>query len=136
MPAFTTDDDLRRYVGGIFEVAFADPDLGPRLAATGLVLRVDTTDPAAALTIDCANGMVGLGDLGLTPDATMTMSSADANAFWQGRVNLPVAMARRRITVDGRMGALLTLVPQTKPLFATYLSLLERDGRGDLLVPA
>lgn len=136
MPAFTTDDDLRRYVGGIFEAAFDHPDLGPKVTGTGLVLRVVTTDPSAVLTIDCGNRAVGLGDLGLTPDATMTMSSEDANAFWQGRVNLPVAMARRRITVDGRMGALLKLVPQTKTLFAAYLSLLERDGRTDLLVPA
>lgn len=133
MPAFASDDDLRRYVGGIFEVAFVDPALGPKLTGTGLVLRVVTTDPSAVLTIDCGSAHVGLGDLG-TPDATMTMSSADANAFWQGKLNLPVAMARKKILVDGRMGALLKLVPQTKPLFATYLSLLERDGRTDLLV--
>jgi putative sterol carrier protein len=94
---------------------------------------VTTTDLDAVLTIDLPNAKVGLGDLGLTPDATMRMSSEDANLFWQGKVNLPVAMARKKIVVDGKMGPLLRLLPQTKHLFASYVELLEADGRTDLI---
>jgi hypothetical protein len=135
MAGFASDDDLVRYIGGIFSTALATPDVGPKLRATGLVLKVVTTAPDGVLTIDLGKERIGLGDLGLTPDATMTMSSEDANLFWQGKVNLPLAMARKKIVVDGKMSALLKLVPQTKPLFATYIGLLERDGRSDLLAP-
>jgi len=133
MAGFASAEDLHRYVGGVFEVALDHPEIGPKLRDTGLVLRVVTTDLDAVLTIDLPNAKTGLGDLGLVPDATMTMTSEDANLFWQGKVNLPVAMARKRIVVDGRMAPLLRLLPQTKALFASYLSLLARDGRTDLI---
>jgi hypothetical protein len=136
MAGFATEEDLYRYIGGIFQTALTMPEIGDALRATGLVLRVLTTDPAGELTIDLANANIGLGDLGLTPDATMRMSSEDANLFWQGEVNLPLAMARKRIVVEGKMSSLLKLVPQTKPLFATYIELLQRDGRTDLLARA
>ena len=133
MAGFATAEDLRRYIGGIFETALGMPEIGQKLRDTGLVLKVITTAPDAELTIDLPNEKVGLGDLGLTPDATMRMSSEDANLFWQGKVNLPIAMARKKIVVDGKMAPLLKLVPQTKPLFAIYVDLLEADGRTDLL---
>jgi hypothetical protein len=133
MAGFASDEDLRRYIGGIFETALAMPDIGPKLRDTGLVLKVTIFDPDGELTIDLPNQKVGLGDLGLTPDATMRMSAEDANLFWQGKVNLPIAMARKKIVVDGRMAPLLKLVPQTKPLFALYVGLLQADGRTDLL---
>jgi hypothetical protein len=133
MSGFASEDDLRRYVGGIFEKALELPDIGPKLRDTGLVLHVTTFDPAGELTIDLPNGVVGVGDLGLTPDATMRMSSSDANLFWQGKVNLPLAMARKKIVVEGKMAPLLKLVPQTKPLFAIYVDLLKADNRTDLL---
>jgi hypothetical protein len=133
MAGFASDDDLRRYIGGIFEKALTLPEIGQKLRDTGLVLRVTTVDPDGVLTIDLPNQKVGLGDLGLTPDATMRMSSTDANLFWQGKVNLPLAMARKKIVVDGKMAPLLKLVPQTKPLFAIYVDLLKADNRTDLL---
>lgn len=133
MAGFATEEDLRRYIGGIFETALAMPEIGQKLRDTGLVLKVTTFDPDGELTIDLPNQKIGLGDLGLTPDATMRMSSEDANLFWQGKVNLPIAMARKKIVVDGKMAPLLKLVPQTKPLFAIYLDLLRADNRTDLL---
>ena len=133
MAGFATEEDLRRYIGGIFETALELPEIGQKLRDTGLVLHVTTFDPAGELTIDLPNAKIGLGDLGLTPDATMRMSSEDANLFWQGKVNLPIAMARKKIVVDGKMAPLLKLVPQTKPLFAIYVGLLKADNRTDLL---
>lgn len=131
--AFADAQNLRRYVGGIFEQALAHPDLGPKLAATGVTLKLVTTDPDAVLVLDLPNHRVELGGTGNPADATMRMSSELANRFWLGKVNLPVAMARRQVTVEGRVGALLTLVPSTKSLFPAYRDLLVRDRRRDLL---
>lgn len=134
MNAFTSADDLRTYVGGIFEQALADDTLGPKLSGTGVVLKVITTEPDGVLLLDLPNKQVRLGEAGEAADATMTMSSDVANRFWQGKVNLPVAMARKQVQVDGKIGALLKLVPSTGKLFPSYVALLERDGRDDLLL--
>ncbi len=134
MPGFNDEDELRRYVGGIFEQALADPELGAKLGATGLVLRVNMTGPDGRITIDLPNGKVFQGEEGPDPDATMTMDSVMANEYWQGKVNLPMAMARKKITVDGSMGRLLSLAPLSKKLFPTYVENLKADGRDDLVV--
>jgi hypothetical protein len=131
--SFTDADDLRRYVGGIFEQALEDPVLGPKLVATGVVLKVVTSEPDAVLVLDLSNKNIGLGSPDDAADATMRMSSDVANRFWQGKVNMPVAMARGQVKVEGRIGALLKLVPSTKQLFPAYRTLLEKDGRADLL---
>lgn len=133
MAAFTDEDDLRRYVGGIFEQALEDEKLGPKLVGTGVTLKVVTSDPAAVLIIDLPNRRVGLGTPDDPADATMRMTSDIANRFWQGKVNMPVAMARGQVKVDGRIGSLLKLVPSTKQLFPAYVALLHADGRDDLL---
>ncbi len=56
-----------------------------------------------------------------------------ANRFWLGKVNLPVAVARRQVSVEGRIGALFKLVTLARSLFPAYRELLTHDGRRDLL---
>jgi hypothetical protein len=49
-------------------------------------------------------------------------------------VNLPLAMAKKKIKVDGNVGSLLKLAPLGKKLYARYIERLQSDGREDLLV--
>ncbi|ANY07379.1 SCP2 sterol-binding domain-containing protein [Pseudonocardia sp. HH130630-07] len=136
MPGFADEDELYRYIGGIFETALADPELEPKLRATGLVLRQQCTDPESALVIDLPGGAVWRGSDPGAPaaHATMTMATQTANAYWQGAVNLTFAMARGRVTVDGTVTKLLQLAPLAKRLFPVYVERLRADGRDDLLV--
>jgi putative sterol carrier protein len=134
MAGFVDEDELHRYIGGIFEAALADPELRPKLQGTGLVLRMQCTDPESALVIDFPGGAVHRGSDGPAPQATMTMSTETANAYWQGKVNLTFAMARGKVTVDGTVTKLLQLAPLSKKLFPIYVARLEADGRTDLVV--
>ncbi|MBE7187435.1 SCP2 sterol-binding domain-containing protein [Jatrophihabitans endophyticus] len=131
---FTDADEVVHYIGGIFETAFATEGIGDKLAATGVVLLVRSTDPDSAFVVDTANRRVLAGDDGAQPSATMTMSADTQNAYWQGKVNLPVAMARGQIKVSGQVGQLLKLAPLSKPLFAGYVERLKADGRDDLVL--
>lgn len=136
MPGFADEDELYRYIGGIFETALADPELEPKLRATGLVLRQQCTEPDSALIIDLPGGKVWKGsDPGApAPAATMTMATETANAYWQGKVNLTFAMAKKKVTVEGTVTKLLQLAPLSKRLFPVYVERLRADGREDLLV--
>lgn len=136
MAGFSDEDEMYRYIGGIFETALADPELAPKLRATGLVLRQQCTEPDSALVIDLPGGTVWKGSDPGAPeaDATMTMSTATANAYWQGRVNLTFAMAKGQVTVNGTITRLLQLAPLAKRLFPTYVARLKADGRHDLVV--
>jgi len=132
---FADEDELDRYIGGIFTTALADPELAPKLQATGLVLRMQGTDPDSALVIDLPGGKVWKGsDGGPAAHATMTMSTETANAYWQGKVNLTFAMARGKVKVDGTVTKLLQLAPLSKKLFPVYVERLRADGRDDLVI--
>jgi hypothetical protein len=132
---FNNSAEVTKYIGGIFEAAFQDPEIGPKLKDTGLVVAFDFTDPAAIVVIDMANQTVREGHDGGAPAmATMAMTADTGNAYWQGKVNLPLAMAKKKIRVDGNVASLLKLAPLGKKLFPGYIQRLEDDGRDDLIV--
>ena len=50
-----------------------------------------------------------------------------ANRYFQGKENIAMAIARRRIKSSGNVKKALTLVPITKPVFARYRAMIEAD---------
>jgi hypothetical protein len=132
---FNNSEEVNKYIGGIFENAFEDPEIGPKLVDTGLVVAFDFSDPAAVVVVDMANRMVTNGQAGgPAPSATMTMTADTGNAYWQGKVNLPLAMAKKKVKVDGNVASLLKLAPLGKKLYGSYIERLKEDGRDDLIV--
>jgi hypothetical protein len=134
MAGFGDEDELYKYIGGIFRVAFEDPELEPKMKATNMVFAMHCVEPESALTIDMANGQVYKGHDGPTPDAIMNTTTETANGYWQGKVNLPIAMARGKVKVEGSMTKLMALAPLGKKLFPRYIDMLKADGREDLIV--
>ena len=59
------------------------------------------------------------------PKVKMAMSSETANRYFQGKENVAIAIARRRIKAGGDVKAALAIIPITKPLFARYRELIE-----------
>jgi hypothetical protein len=132
---FNNSEEVNKYIGGIFENAFDDPEIGPKLVDTGLVVAFDFSDPEAVVVVDMPNKVVTNGQAGgPAPSATMTMTADTGNAYWQGKVNLPLAMAKRKVTVDGNVASLLKLAPLGKKLYGSYIQRLKEDGREDLIV--
>ena len=120
---FTSSDEVCTYIGGIFETAFADAELGPKLVETGIVLEFDFTDPETHLIVDTATRTVHNGRDGApTPGATMSMTADVGNAYWQGRVNLPMAMAKKKIAVNGNVASLLKIAPLSQEMVLNYLA--------------
>ena len=132
---FNNSEEVAKYIGGIFENAFGDPEIGPKLTEAGLVVAFDFSDPEAIVVVDMPNKTVTGGGAGAPePSATMTMTADIGNAYWQGKVNLPMAMAKRKVKVDGNVASLLKLAPLGKKLYAGYIQRLKDDGREDLIV--
>lgn len=132
--AFKDADEVRHYIGGVFRAGFEDAEIGPRMEATGLVVKFAFTDPDSDLVVDMGRRQVGDGT-GMPPaDATMVMTADVGSAYWQGKVNLPLAMARGKIKVDGNVASLLKLAPLGKKLFPKYVETLRAEGREDLVV--
>jgi hypothetical protein len=50
-----------------------------------------------------------------------------ANRYFQGKENIAMSIARRRIRTSGNVRKALALVPVTKPVFPLYRAMLETD---------
>jgi hypothetical protein len=57
----------------------------------------------------------------------MTMDSEVANRYFQGKENVAMAIARRRIKTSGNVKKALALLPITKPVFPRYRERCERE---------
>lgn len=133
MPAFKDSAEVYKYLGGIFEKGLGDPEIGPKLRASGVVLQISYTAPDSVITVDMPEGKVYTGDTDLTPNVRMFMSADTGNRFWLGNVNLTMAMAKGQVRAKGPVAKVMKLVPVAKGLFPAYKEMLEQDGRQDLL---
>lgn len=136
MPMFASSDEVHAYLGGIFEDALSDEQLGPRFAEAGVVLRLNYTDPEATLVVDMPARQVHTGAQvadAPPPQVEMWMTADVGHRFWLGEVNISVALAKRTIRAKGPVPKILKLVPLAQEVFPRYRAQLEAKSRHDLL---
>ena len=131
---FRSPDEFHEVMDRVFGMMDGDPEMGPKLRDADVPQRFEFTDLDLVVNIRAAqDGEDGClhwewsDDVDWEPKVEMTMSSAVANKYFQGKENVPVALARRRIKSSGDMKAALKLIPITKPVFAQYRAMLERE---------
>lgn len=135
MSYFQEPADVEHFIGGIFTECLTDPELGPKFAATGTVLKLNFTDPEAVVLVDCANSKVLTGDAvagGADPNVEMFMSSDVGHEYWLGKVNVSVALAKGIMRAKGPVPRILKLVPLTKHVFPRYERMIDESGRLEL----
>lgn len=131
---FADPDEFRRVLDRVFTLMSEDPEMGPRLWAAGVPQRFEFPDVGLVVNIRPARpGEDGClhwewtDDVDWDPRVAMTMSAEVANAYFQGRENIAMAIARRRIRATGDVRAALDVLPLTKPVFARYREVVETD---------
>lgn len=136
MTAFKDADEVYTYIGGMFETATKAPEFVEATQGGNLVILVKQTNPDAAILVDFPGQTVTTGDAALAGSSTvqLRMSSDNANKFWQGKLNFTLAMAQRKVKLDGKRSVALKLLPLTEGLFDTYKQRLKDAGREDLIV--
>jgi hypothetical protein len=141
MGVFQDSQQFYETVGELMDRAKSDPVIGPKIAKSGVVLQFRYTDPDAVTTIN-AKGKptqpgafvdVIQGKTDLKPDIEMSMQADVAHQFWQGKVNLVEALARKRIILKGNQFKVLGLLPAVEPLYKKYPELLREKGLEKLI---
>jgi len=136
MTVFKSAEEANGYIGKMFENVVTTPDFVTATKDTGLVLRLNYADPDTTILVDFPAQQVQYGAAAAAAkNATVDlyMTCDDAHKFWLGKLNFPVAMARKKLRMEGSTAKALKLLPLTKPLFAAYETMLTDDGRTDLL---
>ena len=132
---FDSAKQFKEVMDKTFDLMSTDPDMGPKLRAAETPQRFEFPDLDLVVNITFAQEVTDgqnlrwewSDDVPWEPDVEMRMDSDVANRYFQGRENVAMAIARRRIKTSGNVKKALALVPITKPVFAKYTAMLERD---------
>src|ERR671930_889485 len=131
---FSSPKEFRTVMDWIFTTMSEDPEMGPKLRDADVPQRFEFPDLDLVVNIRAAAaGEDGnlhwewTDDVDWDPKVKMSMSSEIANRYFQGKENVAMAVARRRIKTSGDVKAALSLIPITKPVYAQYRDYVERE---------
>jgi hypothetical protein len=133
MTAFHSPQEFREVMDRTFALMSDDPDMGPKLRAADTPQRFEFTDLDMVVNIRAGRpdepnlAWEWTDDVSWEPKVKMTMSSDTANSYFQGKENIAIAIARRRIKAGGDVKAALAIIPLTKPLFPRYREMISAD---------
>src|ERR671915_150837 len=132
--SFDSPKEFKEVIDRVFAMMSEDPDMGPKLRDADVPMRYEFTDVDLVANIRAARGgedgnlyWEWTDDVDWEPKVRMTMSSETANRYFQGKENVAVAIARRRIKSGGDVKAALSLIPITKPIYARYRAMVEEE---------
>jgi hypothetical protein len=134
MGSFRSSKEFREVMDRVFALMGGDPEMGPRLRDADVPQRFEFEDLDLVVNVRAArpgedSNLVWewTDDVDWEPKVRMSMSSETANRYFQGKENVPMAIARRRIKAGGDVKAALALMPITKPIFGHYRELVASD---------
>ena len=131
---FEDNTQFREVMDRAFALMSDDPEMGPELRAADVPQRFEFPD--ADLVVNIRAGRDGeddnlhwewTDDVDWEPRVRMTMSTEIANRYFQGKENVAMAIARRRIKTGGDVRAALEILPITKPVFARYREMVRAE---------
>jgi putative sterol carrier protein len=136
LSTFKDADEVYAFIGKAMEACVVDPTFVKATKDGSLVVLITQTDPAVSILVDFPGQKVVCGDAAANAPSTvqLRMSSDNANKFWQGKLNFTLAMAQRKVKLEGKRSTALALLPLTGPIFDKYKAILTEAGRTDLLV--
>ena len=131
----TNAKEFREVMDRVFEMMSTDPDMGPKLHDADTPQRFEFPDLDLVVNITAAadnsdgNNLVWewSDEVDWEPDVKMEMNSDVANKYFQGKENVAMAIARRRIKTSGNVKKALALIPITKPVYAMYREYLQEE---------
>ncbi|HQR30370.1 MAG TPA: hypothetical protein PLL32_08165 [Anaeromyxobacteraceae bacterium] len=142
MKGFRDEAEFRRAFERILELMNETPGVGRKLRDARAPHRFVFTDLGLELNVDGAppseegKGVFlrwVWGPAPWEPVVTMRMTSEVANRFFQGKENVPVALALGRVKLSGPPLTLLQLAPVTNPIHSAYRAWLADSGLRHLL---
>lgn len=142
MARFRDIDEFRTVFEHIFQLMNEHPEVGRVLRDAQAPHRFDVTDFGLEFNVthaDPAEEVSGRylrwvwGPADWEPVISLAMASEVINRFFQGKENLPMAVALGRLKVRGPMSRIIELAPVSKPIYPVYREWLRAEGYEHLL---
>ena len=133
MAGYRDNTEFREVTDRAFSLLCDDPEMGPALRDADAPQRFEFSDLGLVANIRGGGptepNLVWAWSDEVTWEARteITMTSDIANRFFQGRISIPIALARRQVKIGGDLKLALRLLPITQPLAPRYREMLATD---------
>ena len=130
---FDSPEQFREAMDTVFGLMNDDAEMGPRLRDADVPQRFEFDDVDLVCNVRAGGeGEPNLvwawtDDIDWKPKVQMAMTSVIANRYFQGKENIAIAIARRRIKSSGDVKAALALIPITKGIYPRYRAFVEDE---------
>jgi hypothetical protein len=132
---FASAGQMREVLQRLLTEVDSDPAVGPRLRGTNVPQRFVFPDVDLILNVAAAPESQAPrclrwafdDEVDWTPALTLEMDSHVANRYLQGRENIAIAVARRRIRASCNARAALSFLPASRGLIERYTKIIERS---------
>ena len=132
--AFQSPEECKEVLDKTFRIMSEDPEMGPKLKEADTPQRFEFDDIDLVVNVRASReGEEGnlawtwSDEIDWEPKVRMTMSAETANKYFQGKENVAMAIARRRIKTGGDVKAALNLLPITKPIYERYRDMVTDE---------
>ncbi|ACN17058.1 hypothetical protein HRM2_40000 [Desulforapulum autotrophicum HRM2] len=121
MAIYKDSEHMYEILGKLWNHVIRETEFGPKLKEYGITYKFVVSDPKGYLFITPDQVVTG-DEANRDAVITMELSGETIHNFWLNKVNLPVALATRKIKSKGPIPKVLKILPYLKPMFELYPS--------------
>jgi len=133
--AYANAEDLYKVFRLTLEKVLKDEKLTAALGGTNMVVCSRIPNIDATITLELKGSIkVTYGATDIKPDVTSINDDEIFNKFWQGKLNLVMAMTKGQVKSTGAVTKMLKVLPKIGPVYKMYAESLKEAGREDLVI--
>ena len=126
MAVFKDTEYLYEVLGGFWKSLYGKQEFNSAVKEADIQIKFEITEPSAVIWVG-PDG-VEFGEQALRADVTMQLAGDVCHAFWKKDLNLPVALAMRKIKSKGNIAKVMKLLPIVKPAYELYPVYMKQHG--------
>jgi len=135
--AFANAEELYKVMRLTLDKIQKDEKLATSLGSSNMVTCLKVPNLDATITLVNKGSVTAIyspppADLKI--DATTTNNDDIFIKFWQGKLNLMMAMTKGQVKSQGSVTAMLKLLPKITPVYKLFAESLREAGREDLVI--
>ena len=129
-------EEVKAAVLGMLDKSFKDDYIRKKGEDIRSVVVFKYHDPDLLIWVDSRSGEAeyGAGDPPDEPDLIIAASSDDAHRVWSNKFNVPLGIARKKITMTGNSNKILKLLPLLRRFAVNYNATLCEIGKGSIRI--
>ena len=129
-------DEIFEAVTGMLEKAAEDPVIVKKTEGLKYLVLYEYKDPDIKIWIDSRGEetLVGRGDPPEEPNIHMSMDADNAHRAWSNKLNVMLAIARKRLKIKGDATKLLKMTPLLRRWAVCYNAQLKEMGKEDIIL--